>query len=202
MYSSNPGSDGGIWRPTPKGLYKACALGGRAEKGQKSSLTQGIQANVEVLGVGTLTLSDIGSGATQVVTVTQSTIGGTGLFGNNSAFVSYLEVGTLTLQTGHGEDQYDVHGSFPDAVFTTPIVIDDFSKVGFIANVGVDPDNHLNLRIFNEDAQISAQLFLGTGDGTVSNTNAGGGTEVIEVNFPGELPSQLVVTDFSSITEF
>jgi hypothetical protein len=167
------------------------------------SSTQGILANVEVIGAGSLTLSDNASDLAQSVTVEQETVAGTGLFGNNSVLFSYLNVKSLTLETSQGADQYDVDGAASNSPFTSQITIDDFStsKAGLIATVNLAAKNELNLRLTNEEVGIPAQLFFFPGSGTVSTSNPERGVEIVTASFPGELPSQLVVTDFTSVGE-
>ena len=167
--------------------------------------TQGVLANVSVTGAESLTLSDDASQTAQNVTVTQDSIGGTGLFGNNSAVVSYqLPTGSsVTINTGEGADQYSVRGTSVTSRFNSEININDFSqsRAGFIGTVNLEPDNGLSLRVTNEHPTLPAELFFFSGDGTVSINRPVSGVEEITVNYPGELPSQIIVTGFSSVEE-
>jgi len=150
-------------------------------------------------------LSDDASQTAQNVTVTQDSIGGTGLFGNNSAVVSYqLPTGSsVTINTGEGADQYSVRGTSVTSRFNSEININDFSQshAGFIGTVNLEPDNELTLRVTNEHPTLPAELFFFSGDGTVSINRPVSGVEEITVNYPGELPSQIIVTGFSSVEE-
>ncbi len=153
--------------------------------------TKGIQSSVVVSGVGSLFLSDSGNVSTpENVTVTQSTISGTGLFGNNGATLFYFNVGTVNLVTGQDGADYAVEASHPGTQFTSRINITYFSttlaNVPIRADVFVDSGSRLNLQLFNDTKQ-DAELDIHT-DGIASLPGTLNGT--VDVSFPG-VPNSL-----------
>jgi hypothetical protein len=131
--------------------------------------TRGIQANIQVGGASSLSISDSGNVSTQEnVMVTPGAISGSGLFANDNVEVLYGSVGQLNITTGQKADSYTVTGE--ELTFRTNIKITDLSSVSFSATVLVDGDSLLNLTLVNSatpvnDAQLSIQAVFG---GTVS----------------------------------
>jgi hypothetical protein len=150
--------------------------------------TQGIQGNVIVGTASHLYVVDNGNVSTQEnVTVTESTISGTGLFGNSNVTLTYRGVGLVSIGAGTQADNYTVIGSQPNAVFTSRIDISSHSDVGFRADVFVNSASHLNLSLFNEVSQVPAQLFVHpSSDGTAV--------------FAGTLPNGFVDVLFGGMT--
>lgn len=112
------------------------------------SSTSAIQADVNVIGVGALTISDSGNAVTpENVTVTPTTISGSGLFGNSGVKLFYSGVGPdgVSIFTGKLADQYTVTGDG----FDTPVSITSDSSVSFRADVFVDPKSDLELFLFH-----------------------------------------------------
>ncbi len=120
-------------------------------------VTSGIQANVSVVGAKQLEIVDSGNNTTQEnVTVTESTITGTGLFGNNAVQVAYGDIGRLQIFTGDltsgPAESYTVKNSAASAgstgpIFTTPINIQDDATTGLNVAAVVTPASHLNLTL-------------------------------------------------------
>ena len=154
--------------------------------------TRGIQADVWVFGASSLSLSDSGNQSTQEnVMVTEYTISGSGLFGNDGVTVVYEGVAkNVNLVTGQEADEYTVVGSQPGAMFTTPISITDFSGVSFTADVIVDSGSMLNLQLpTTPDETASLSISAVNGMFNPQSPTLGSGTEV--VTFAGGLTSQI-----------
>jgi hypothetical protein len=160
--------------------------------------TKGIQSSVVVSGVGTMFLSDSGNTSTpEQVTVTQSTVSGTGLFGNNGATLFYFNVGTVSLVTGQDGAGYAVEASHPGAQFTSKINITYFSttlaNVPIRADVFVDSGSRLNLQLFNvtkQDAELDIHTtgiagLPGTLNGTVDVTFPGVPNSLSQISYEG-----------------
>jgi hypothetical protein len=113
-------------------------------------VTSGIRANVTVENVGTLVIGDAANHTTpENVKVTESTISGTGLFGNSAAVVHYSGTGHVQIHTGAAADTYTIAGSKPGAHFGSSIGIDDeFASGGLNVGVTVDAGSGLDLRLF------------------------------------------------------
>jgi hypothetical protein len=153
--------------------------------------TKGIQSSVVVSGVGTMFLSDSGNTSTpENVTVTESTISGTGLFGNNAATLFYFNVGTVNLVTGQDGADYVVEASHAGAQFTSKINITYFSttldNVPIRADVFVDSGSRLNLQLFNDTRQNAEMDIHTTGIASLPGTLNG----TVDVTFPG-VPNSL-----------
>jgi hypothetical protein len=129
-------------------------------------VTSGIKQDVFVSGVNTLVLDDSGNHTTpENVRVTESTISGTGLFGNNAAVVHYSDTGHLQILTGTAADTYAVRGSKPGAHFDSSIEIDDdFAAGGLNVGVAVDAGSglHLHLDAFFTTIFVKGQLAPAT----------------------------------------
>ncbi len=162
--------------------------------------TQGIQANVNVLNAQVLQMSDSGDSRPENVTVTDTTISGTGLFGNDAVKVFYGNlgfgnVGTVSIAAGAGANNYMVQGSHPGAAFTSHIQIFSDSSVLFDVQVNLDSHSQLNLLLTNEVPAVG-RLFIHAPGGSVgdaiSPTNHDDGT--LFASFPGE-PTSVVNYD-------
>jgi hypothetical protein len=147
-------------------------------------VTAGIQANVSVTGVEFLTVSNSGNTATdETVTVTESTISGSGLFGNDAVTVSYSNVGEVTILSGQLVDWYTVIASQPGAEFTSDIDIVDNSSYYFVANVFVDSGSDLNLQLNNNTLLVPAPAYLNVFIAP-GGTSAQDGEGDVYVSFP------------------
>jgi hypothetical protein len=186
--------------------------------------TAGIQANVNVQGVGLLLLIDDGNTTTQEnVKVTPTTISGTGLFGSTSTVVhafakastivgtgpigvnvpelQYSNIGKLQILAGQKFEKYSVSGTN----FTNPIEIDGSAQGGLSINVGVNASSNLHLVLHNNSRSLnSADLIFAALGATVnrppfSETGAPdlSGTEV--GIFPNGVESAVTYTDFSEV---
>lgn len=154
--------------------------------------THGIGASVQVSDVESLALADNANVATnETVKVTQSTISGTGLFGNNAAVVTYSGVGTVSLFSGQETDSYTVEASSSSASFSSQIDIYDESSKAFSAHVDLDANTHLHLSLFNETSK-AGELYIDAPGGKFENSNG-----VVDVYFDGVLSSQI---DFQGFT--
>jgi hypothetical protein len=160
--------------------------------------TKGIQGNVTVSGVGTMFLSDSGNvSSPENVKVTESTISGLGLFGNNGVTLFYSNVGTVNLVSGQDSDVYTVVGSHTGARFTSRINITDFSTQFFLANVFVDSGSHLSLSLSNITKQPAAELFVHPSGGTATLPGTLNG--VVDVFFGGVLGSTVAYSGFTLV---
>jgi hypothetical protein len=168
------------------------------------STTQGIKANVLVNGASELYMFNGGNVLTpENVTVTDFSISGTGLFGNNNVTLNYGGVGHVDIVTGTLADQYTIEGSQPDAVFASKIDITSDSQVSFRADVFVNSASHLNLGLYNGVSQfpVPAQLFVHpSSDGTavLPGTLPSG---VVDVFFGGQATSQITYKGFTTVAE-
>src|SRR5207302_1934083 len=101
------------------------------------------------------------------VTVTESTISGTGLFGNDAVKLTYSNTAVVGILTGQLADTYSVVGSKPGALFRSNITIADFSTVAIHVFVAVDSGSLLNPILFNDFASPNtASLFISAPGGT------------------------------------
>ncbi|HLJ91924.1 MAG TPA: hypothetical protein VKU02_01895 [Gemmataceae bacterium] len=168
-----------------------------------SSVTSGIKRDVFIENVGTLYVLDSGNNTTQEnVLVTESTISGIGLFGNNAVVVHYSLTGVLALGTGQLANTYAIAASTPGATFASRIDIGDESAVGLSVVVTLDAESGLNLNLTNNPFRNSpapASLFISGFGGTFSDPtpNPSSGTEI--VTFPGGLDSEVTYSGFSSV---
>jgi hypothetical protein len=159
----------------------------------------GIQASVKINDVADLVVTNTGSAA-QNVTVTQDTIFGTGLFGNNSAEVVYQHVKLLAINAGSGADQYTVDAL--SGPFTTKLEIEDTSSTtSFVDDVFVNSLSELNMDVINLANPEVGELIVNHDGGTasiskVSPTSTNG---VVKVSFPGELPSEVTFDGFEVV---
>ena len=102
--------------------------------------------------------------------MTQSSISGTGLFGNNAAEVSYSDVKTVDLNSGQLQDSYTVKASSSTASFSSQINLFDDSSAGFSAHVFLDAKTHLNLSLQNETSK-AGELFIDAPGAKFENSN-------------------------------
>jgi hypothetical protein len=170
----------------------------------QTGVTSGIKQDVFVEGVGRLALTDPGNHTTQEhVTVTESTISGTGLFGNNAAVVHYNDIGSVQIVTGELADTYAIAGSKPGARFSSPIEIDDNSAVGLNIAVTLDAGSGLDLDLNNTNFRPNpapASLFISAVDGTFSHPTPPLPTGIEDVTFAGGLTSEVIYSGFTSVT--
>jgi hypothetical protein len=163
---------------------------------------------VNAQGVGLLLLVDNGNTTTQEnVKVTESTISGTGLFGNNGVVVHYSGIGKLQFFAGQKFfEDYAIGGSTPTAAFSNPIEIDGSAKGGLFVNAGVNSSSNLDLILKNANpAPNSATLhFIALGAVLNPSTPPIGngspdlsGSEV--ATFPNGGHSAVFYSDFSEI---
>ncbi len=136
-----------------------------------SGTTKGIQANVNVQNAQQLVVIDLDNNTTQEnVNVTESTISGTGLFGNNSVVVTYSLDKTpsglgLMFFTSQQADTYTVANSSPNASFSTFVTIVDDSNVGLNTLVTVSGNSDLNLTLLNQNNLPNNDLSITALDG-------------------------------------
>jgi hypothetical protein len=165
------------------------------------SVTSGIKNNVFVEGAEVLQILDGGNTATQEhMTVTESTISGTGMFGNNSVVVTY-QVAPPLFETGRLANTYRVTGSHPGAAFLPGgiSINDDFSSAGLTVHVDVDSKSGLALSMFNQNPAAGSLFIsaaLGAGFNPFSPTTPNG-TET--VTFFGGFTSTVTYQGFGSV---
>src|SRR5262249_10144098 len=132
------------------------------------------------------------------VTVTESSIFGTGLFGNNGVHVHYTASNPVIL-TGQLANDYIVAPSHPGARFNNPVLIDDeFSAAPLSVTVVVDSGSSLHLGLFDQHP-ASASLFISAAPGGTFNPSkpvTPNGSET--VTFPGGLTSEVLWEGFGS----
>ena len=161
-------------------------------------ITSGIEANVTVEGASYLEVTDSGNVSTfENVKVTEQSITGTGLFGNNSVTLAYGGVATVDINTGQLADGYTVAPSSFGEVFTSAIFITSDSYMAFHATVDVNPASHLNLEFINENLKVNAVLdVVSTGVVELPGTLPSG---VINVLFAGHANSQISYFGFGDV---
>jgi hypothetical protein len=179
------------------------------------SVTSGIQGTVFVQGGAFLEVADGGNGTTrEQVTVTESTVSGTGLFGNNGVVVHYRGTQPQFI-TGRLANTYTVAGSHPGAHFGNGITIsDEFPSAGLSVTVNVDDGSGLNLDLFNANATTGSLTIAAS---TVSPVRAKfgprpaatpNGTETVSFFVleprgkivPAGVPSTVSYTGFDQVT--
>jgi hypothetical protein len=165
--------------------------------------TAGIQQDVFVNDVYQLAVYDDGNSTTQEhVTVTESTISGTGLFGTDAVTVHYSNVYALEIETGQLANTFSVIGSRPGAQFESKITIDDGSDLGLNVLVALDGHSGLHLTLLNTFVQnpAAASLFISAPNGMFSKTRPDLPDGAEDVTFAGGLASELVYKDFTDVT--
>jgi hypothetical protein len=162
-----------------------------------------IKADVFVNGVGQLIVQDGGNHSTQEhVTVTESTISSTGLFGNNAVKLNYSNVANLEIDTGHLANTYTFVGSKPGAAFNSKITLNDLSDAGLNVLVALDSGSHLNLALLNtfNTHPAPASLFISAPGGKFSKPTPPLPAGIEDVTFTGGLISEVVYNGFTSVT--
>jgi hypothetical protein len=140
------------------------------------SVTSGINGLVSVANAGVLDIADGGNVTTKEnVTVTESTVSGTGLFGaHGSVHYSSLTPGLLTpsIFTGQLSETYTVTTSQPGASFNSQgraILISDASTTGGLSvHVLVNANSDLSLSLVSKDPAVSS-LFISAPAGSGFN---------------------------------
>lgn len=168
---------------------------------ENTSVTSGINGNVSVIGVDQLSLSDGGNTTTQEhMTVTESTVSGTGMFGNNSVVVSYAAIRDLAILTGRLDETYTVIGSHPGATFTSQVnIADNFGNAGFNVQVNVDSQSGLFLGVdYNNPANGSLDISAPSGANfSPPSASIPNGQE--QIAFAGGLTSTVIYNGFDSV---
>jgi hypothetical protein len=167
--------------------------------------TAGINADVFVSDVGKLQVSDNGNNTTQEnVSVTERTISGSGLFGNNAVTLYYGNTADLVLNTGQLADTYTVATSNSSVSFSSVITIDDNSTQGLKAQVTVGSNSDLHLTLEASSSELPKAFLSITADdgGTFSSPkpHLPQGTEFVA--FAGVQSSQVNYTDCASVLLF
>jgi hypothetical protein len=161
-------------------------------------VTRGIEANVTVDGASSLVVNNIGDVSTdENVTVTEHTIGGTGLFGSPGVTLSYGGVGQIDLLTGTLTDGFTVAPSSPNAVFTSSISISSDSVKAFQVTVDVNAPSHLNLTLGDLHADIGVLVVNTSGRLALPGTFPNG---TIDVSFAGQAPSVISYSGFDKVS--
>jgi hypothetical protein len=180
------------------------------------NITAGIKQDVDVSGVDALILNDSFNQTPENVKVTESTISGPGLLGNN-AVVHYSDTGHVQFHAGFAADTYTIRGSKAGAHFASSIEIDQ-SDVGGGSGVNVtvvlDAGSGLNLHVavINAPIQIPAPRGLHPNNGAAVSLSISAphgkysqpdptlpkGDET--VTFVGGLTSDVSYQGFTSVT--
>jgi hypothetical protein len=136
------------------------------------------------------------------VTVTESTVSGTGLFGNNAVRLHHGNTATVVIGTGQPADTYTVVGSHPGARFGSQIEIDGHSTVGMNVPVALDARSGLNLSLLNEGGATPApaSLFISAPGGRFSKPTPTLPAGIEDATFTGGLVSEVVYNGFTSVT--
>jgi hypothetical protein len=148
------------------------------------SVTSGIQANVFVTNSFVLDILNGGDTTTkEQMKVSESTVSGSGLFGNPGVQLSYNST-RLEIFNGQLANTYTVAASHAGAQFNDEIFLhDEFSSAGLNVHVNVDSGSGLLLHLFNQDPKTGSLFiaapggqfhpdvpFLPTGNETVTFT--------------------------------
>jgi hypothetical protein len=173
-----------------------------------ATVTAGIKANVSVSNVGLLTVDDHNNDTTQEnVKVTESTISGTGLFGNNAVVVNYKGLGKVQFLAGEFGEKYAVGGSTPTAAFSTEIEIDGSADGALTVSADMDSNTNLDLVLKNASkADNSATLVFFAPGAAISPTrnpfSENGAPDLTggaEASFLNGGHSNVDFTDFSTV---
>jgi hypothetical protein len=165
-----------------------------------TSLTSGINRDVVVNGAARLFIEDGGNKTTsENVKVTESTVSGTGLFGNNSVVVHYISA-PLQLDPGQLANTYTVVASHAGARFNSPILINDVSS-SKVQNIVVDLDSGsgLNLELFDLHP-ATAHLFIAAPGGKFNPTKPVTPNGKEAVSFTGGLNSTVTYFGFDTVS--
>jgi len=148
-----------------------------------------------------LQILDGGNATTQEnMSVTETTIFGTGMFGSNSVVVTYEDINFVDIETGRLANAYTVFHSNPSIPFVGSLSLDDdFSNAGMTVRVSVDSNSGLNLSMFNLNPAAGA-LFVSATGGTFNpaSPTTPDGTEV--VSFTSGQTSTVGYEGFGSVT--
>jgi hypothetical protein len=162
------------------------------------TITQGIEANVTVENASYLVVNDSGNVSTfENVLVTDHTISGTGLFGNDAPTLSYFGIGLIDVLTGQLADGYTVAPSSPNAVFTSNIDIFSNSYWAFHVTVDVNAASHLNLSLDNLHPQLGVLVVNSNGAVLLPGTHPNG---TIDVFFSGQATSVISYGGFDDVS--
>jgi hypothetical protein len=167
---------------------------------ENNSVTSGIENKVFVEGAETLDLEDGGNVTTQEhMTVTESTISGTGMFGNNAVVVTYEDCTFLDFSTGRLANTYTVTGSHPGAGFVSQIEIsNNFSMAALGVQVDVDSGSGLSLGVNTQNPVTGSLVISAPPTAIFSPPTPPNGTEVI--SFAGGLTSKVFYSGFDNVT--
>jgi hypothetical protein len=181
------------------GTSSTTAVIGQPASGEEFS-THEIFANVSVVGPGYVQIADNANKSTsENVHVTESTVSGSGLFGNNSVKLVYNDVKFLTLMTGQDSDIYTVAASQAGAEFSAQINILDFSTVELRVGVTINDHNNLNLQLYNSNPNNgAAELFVHV-PSTASLSGGENGTGSLGVTFPDGSASQILYENYGEV---
>jgi hypothetical protein len=163
------------------------------------SVTSGINADVSVSQSGFLWIADAGNTTTQEnMRITESTISGSGMFGNSKVVFTYRDTIPLIF-TGRLANTYIVAPSSSEAHFNDRIVIDDaFSNAGMTVLVEVDSFSGLDLHLINANPAAGQLIVLAPGAHfNPASPTTPNGTETM--SFSGGLTSDVVYQGFDSI---
>jgi hypothetical protein len=166
-----------------------------------TSVTSGINRDVSVIGVGKLFIEDGGNAKTsEKVKVTESTVSGSGLFGNNSVVVRYSSTSLLQLDPGQLANTYTVAASHLGARFLSSILINAVSS-NKVQNVVVDLDSRsgLNLTLFDL-SPATAHLHVSAPGGTFNPLKPTTPNGKETVTFTGGLTSTVTYFGFDNVS--
>jgi hypothetical protein len=160
------------------------------------TITSGIEAPVTVEGASYLQVNNSGNVTTKEnVTVTDRTISGSGLFGNNGS-LTYGGVQQIDMLTGQLLDVYTVTPSSPNARFTSAIDIFSNSSVGFHVTVDLNAPSDLNLTLYNQRPQLGVLVVNTNGFVDPSHTIPNG---IIDVLLAGQPTSVISYNGFDYV---
>jgi hypothetical protein len=167
--------------------------------GQES--LRGIDADVSVVGAGLLLVENNGNHTlAEDVTVTESSISGVGLFGNNAAEVTFNGVSTVSILSGAAADTYNIEGTTPGQNIPQINIFDD-SAVSFSATVDVNSMSRMNVQLFNESTNphARASLTIDAVGGHFSNPHPQPGNGSEDVTFSNGNSDAVAYFGFTSI---
>lgn len=163
------------------------------------TITSGILANITVEGGSSMVVNNSGNYKTfETVKVTESTISGSGLFGNSNVTLEYGGIKAVKILAGQLADGYTITPSSANAVFFGTLTISSTSSWAFHVNVTVNAASHLNLSLFNQRPQLGVLDLTSTNGGVAkfSGTTPGGSIDVL---FGGIATSHISYNGFDDV---
>jgi hypothetical protein len=174
-------------------------------QGAGGDSTAQINADVFVTGAESLLVDDSANATThEDVRVTESTVSGTGLFGNSAVVLHYSDLSTgfydgLHILTGKLSNTYTVAGSQPSATFGAWIKIDGTAPGASSVTVDLNSQSGLNLLLRPD----GGSLFISASHGNFNSSTNWQDPYTETITFVGGgLTSTVNYLGFNSVTLF